>query len=521
MDIGMADILSGVNALQVMAGAPDIGGIEGVSFADVLKETSDAGMPAGMFIDFQDGFIRGETAESQSVTWEEALSLVSAEVSDYSPAAREIMFKNMVKAMIKTISGKEVHDKSGELDADAAEALAAGGLALSDLNFYGLQEEILNTVPGEESDVLKKVEALIRIGIEEGAGMEEIVRLLQKFMVNDLLGDGGDEEVKTVTENLFAQMLGMSSDGSVGITLNEEEAAVKLMDFADKIGEIAAAGAEKEIKAAENIRVYAKTGEVYEPAEKQGVIKSASERGDVKEIIVAERQTPEFSRTFETKLSALRINDVSAQVENLAARHKETTVAEGAAETAVLGAEGLIPELKWDVRTEAHLAGTPVYSPPDRQISDAVIAKLLETGYKEDGSAEMTIVLKPQELGEVAVRLVKEGTNLSVSISAQRAAVSESIAARIDILAQNLTKDGEYQVREIKIVEPANALADMGLNFTDQGFDRRQDYGSDSGGPKSRKAGKIRIDDNPEDIAAEKIRTADYVKRGANLWITA
>ncbi|MDR0947351.1 MAG: flagellar hook-length control protein FliK [Ruminococcus sp.] len=109
------------------------------------------------------------------------------------------------------------------------------------------------------------------------------------------------------------------------------------------------------------------------------------------------------------------------------------------------------------------------------EIYSQVSVKLSETDFTKDGVQDMTMVLKPRDLGEVAIKVTSESGNVTIAMSATNASTQQSIAETAANLMQTL-RNGGVNVREILVVEPSDAGAQMGLNFTGSGgFTGRSD----------------------------------------------
>ena len=139
----------------------------------------------------------------------------------------------------------------------------------------------------------------------------------------------------------------------------------------------------------------------------------------------------------------------------------------------------------------------------------------------KDGVKELVLILRPRELGQIAVKLVKDANTVSVIMSAQYEEVGKLMTQRAAYLGESLAGK-DYDVKEVQIVEPGNAAEQMGLNFTDHGFSfaRNQGGSNDAGSGRSYSGendgyGEI---DGIEEISADH---GDIRFREAKLWTTA
>ena len=115
----------------------------------------------------------------------------------------------------------------------------------------------------------------------------------------------------------------------------------------------------------------------------------------------------------------------------------------------------------------------------ENQITERITEKLFDMKGDND-TGEMILILKPENLGQVAVKLIKENGALTVMLSAQYAETGRLMADRAAALSDSLT-NRNVDVKDVRVVEPGSAAEQMGLDFTNQGFSfgRGQEYSSD------------------------------------------
>lgn len=153
---------------------------------------------------------------------------------------------------------------------------------------------------------------------------------------------------------------------------------------------------------------------------------------------------------------------------------------------------------------------TNIEIPVQKQITDGIINQL-NTGITSD-TKELTLMLKPQELGEVAIKLVKSGGEITVSIMAQNPATEKLLSERLPTLVSNL-QEINGQVKDVMIVNPnentSSFLGQFNLSYSDSGaqYQQKQTSNAYSGTSQS--------------IAEEKTQqTKEFVREG-QLWQTA
>lgn len=205
--------------------------------------------------------------------------------------------------------------------------------------------------------------------------------------------------------------------------------------------------------------------------------------------------------------TAIRINNVSEQIKGIRPSGNDD-----------LPEENVLLD-RADV--QADIQPTQVYKElseiVSRQVSQQIIEKLSDNSIS-DAVKELTVVLKPEGLGEVAVKLVTDGNTVSVVISASNAEIGRAMSENASALTASLAKQN-VEVSSVNVVNPSEASSYMGLDFTNQGFNRKgdeSDRGSENGGRNS--SGGI---DKVGDISsADDVRALKLLKE-AKLWLTA
>lgn len=205
--------------------------------------------------------------------------------------------------------------------------------------------------------------------------------------------------------------------------------------------------------------------------------------------------------------TAIRINNVSEQIKDIRPSGNDD-----------LPEENVLLD-RADV--QADIQPTQVYKElseiVSRQVSQQIIEKLSDNSIS-DAVKELTVVLKPEGLGEVAVKLVTDGNTVSVVLSASNAEIGRAMSENASALTASLAKQN-VEVSSVNVVNPSEASSYMGLDFTNQGFNRKgdeSDRGSENGGRNS--SGGI---DKVGDISsADDVRALKLLKE-AKLWLTA
>lgn len=205
--------------------------------------------------------------------------------------------------------------------------------------------------------------------------------------------------------------------------------------------------------------------------------------------------------------TAIRINNVSEQIKGIRPSGNDD-----------LPEENVLLD-RADV--QADIQPTQIYKElseiVSRQVSQQIIEKLSDNSIS-DAVKELTVVLKPEGLGEVAVKLVTDGNTVSVVLSASNAEIGRAMSENASALTASLAKQN-VEISSVNVVNPSEASSYMGLDFTNQGFNRKgdeSDRGSENGGRNS--SGGI---DKVGDISsADDVRALKLLKE-AKLWLTA
>lgn len=127
---------------------------------------------------------------------------------------------------------------------------------------------------------------------------------------------------------------------------------------------------------------------------------------------------------------------------------------------------------------EVKTVAQPAQIPVEKQVSQTIVNQL---SAKEIGTdtQEMTVMLNPKELGEVSIKLVKAGGEITVSIMAQNPATQKLLQERLPTLMANL-QTANSEVKDVHIVNPnQNTSAFMnGFSLSDSnsngGYHARQ-----------------------------------------------
>ncbi|MCM1327897.1 MAG: flagellar hook-length control protein FliK [Ruminococcus sp.] len=520
-------VMLGVQIAAAAAAADASGGIAAVpeggeSFSAVLAaangQTVQAGQEQaadGTVTDVQtEADAAAETAETGTVAVntenaEENLSKTALDViigileSTEDDGTLQGM-KILAKAVLKSMLGDSTAKKKTDLFSFMGEGYDLWSDTYGDYDMFLTGTELLSQIgTALKSDLAEAVKTMdtgwVAVDVPDGeetvSPLDGIIAKLEKI-VNSLYSadekktDGGDEPDAVTAADMLAALLDVPADVDLDYVLapaKEQaiEAAAETLTAA------------KEIVAEESPEDVPKMERLFEEVSaefKYG--KTATER----EYTLPEKFTVSFA--------AVKINNAAEQLKAINGQ----STAEAAAMAAVPETVRTVSEVPEETAEEI-----PEAEPVETQITEKITERLFEM--KEDnGTEELIMVLKPENLGQVAVKLVKENGAVSVLMAAQYDEVGKLMAERAANLGGSL-QSRDVQVKDINVVDPSNAAEQMGLNFTNQGFSFARNFGGspEREGSSYRNGGVSGIEGIDVTETTENIE----IIREARLWTTA
>lgn len=264
------------------------------------------------------------------------------------------------------------------------------------------------------------------------------------------------------------------------------------------------------------------------------------------EAAVKTEEAPEAVTSAKAGFAAYRVNDAGEQVSTISERASDTAEYTSKTEAPAAEAEGTVvyretaaPKAadEADGKTElngeaAAIAVQPAgiftesadaemtvtegtaYEPADIQVRETILEEISDMP-ENDGVKELVLILRPKELGQVAVKLTKENGVLSVILSAQYNEVGRMLADRAAQLGNSL-QSGDVKVKSVDVVEPGNAAEQMGLNFTDRGFG----FAGNSGGTANGGGNGSYNGVDGEDGAAGETEEIEIIREAGVWWTT-
>lgn len=148
--------------------------------------------------------------------------------------------------------------------------------------------------------------------------------------------------------------------------------------------------------------------------------------------------------------------------------------------------------------------------PIQRQITQEVINQI-ESGITGE-TKEITLMLKPKELGEISIKLVKVGEEITVSIMAQNSTTQKLISERLPTLVSSL-QEINSQVKDVMIVNPNENTNSFLGQFNLSQSDSREQY------QQKQNFATARYDS--KQVVEEPAQTSKVLIREGQLWQTA
>lgn len=483
-------VLSMLNVTLGTAGISG-GGTEvsdnGISFGDVLSQTVNAAAETAP-AEAQD--IADTAEDAESVTFAQLTSELKEEIAE---AGEDVIRAavEMLKAVGKAVELLMGTSESGETDEDKTDKDVT--------SVFGTLLSIMPQKGDEPAPEEKAAEIICNIADAVEAGTEEELPPLEivKKVVKSISPEDSDNEELEEFANALLDILSSITGIDRGDTFEFPETEVTAASV-EKLGgilrETAYVMAPKDIAKAPEYIV--KTPEDIARAVED--IINAPEQAEKTEVKFADfLSRPETGRSMTDALPVLKITDAAAQL------------------NVIRGGEHNAESIAADIAPES--AESDVYSElwvlTSKQLTDKLAEEV--SSPMTDNVKELTVVLKPESLGEIAVKL-SQGSDgrISVVMAASNPEIGRAITENAYALAEGLNKQN-VSVDSVNVINPGEAAEFMGLDFTNRSFDRRND---DRGGGNR---GSAKSSSAVEEIgAADDIRAQRLLKE-AKLWATA
>ena len=484
--------------------APDFGSVDAnaaseISFGDILGSAVTANTPVDDIT--QEVDITEDNAEENN-TFSKLVSELAQDVSN----ADKSVIDSAVKMMLSVGNAAEklmygTSDSSSQNNDENTDVINI----LSNMIKFVTSQDGEDFVSDEETGLaltLGDISAVLETGLSEGKSADEIADEMKK------LAEGDDTDLSALA-NAVVSMMDM-----MPVRTNEEildeipfEAAAKTASVTEVLSSDTAPTqkAETIVSILEN-----KTGfndlssfESFLSALKLALYSDNS----------ADTADTSFAALHKTAAFA-RINDVSAQIRVIAGSDENS--AEQAAANVVLTAQNPV-QTNIFADIEIPTDTVEVY----KQLADFAVQQITQSVSEttQNGAVqELVVVLKPENLGEVAVKVTADTSGaVSIVLAASNEEVGRALAANSAALTESFAKQN-VDVQNVNVVAPSEAASYMGLDFSNQSFNRRNDETSQS---ESTSTNRISGIAKADDEAESGVTAARKLLKEAKLWLTA
>lgn len=498
MDISsILNIGMGVNAPDLVQ--TDANAASEISFGDILGSAVTSNAPVD---DITQEVDITEDASEDNNTFSKLVSELAQDVSNADKSVIDAAVKMMLSvgnAAEKFMYGTS--DSSSQNDGENTDVINI----LSNMIKFVTSQDGEDFVSDEETGLaltLGDISAVLETGLSEGKSADEIADELKK------LAEGDDTNLSALA-NAVVSMMGMMPAGTNEEILDEIpfEAAAKAASVTEVLSSDTAPTqkAETIVSILENKTEFndLSSFESFQSALKLALYSDNS----------ANSADTSFAALHKTAAFA-RINDVSAQIRVITGSDENS--AEQAAANVVLTAQNPVQtNILADI--EIPTDTVEVY----RQLADFAVRQITQSVSEttQNGAVrELVVVLKPENLGEVAVKVTSDTSGaVSVVLAASNEEVGKALAANSAALTESFAKQN-VDVRNVNVVAPSEAASYMGLDFSNQSFNRQNGGTSQS---ESTSTNRISGIAKADDEAESGVTAARKLLKEAKLWLTA
>lgn len=498
MDISsILNIGMGVNAPDF--GSADANAASEISFGDILGSAVTSNAPVD---DITQEVDITEDASEDNNTFSKLVSELAQDVSNADKSVIDAAVKMMLSvgnAAEKFMYGTS--DSSSQNDDENTDVINI----LSNMIKFVTSQDGEDFVSDGETGLaltLGDISAVLETGLSEGKSADEIADELKKLAESD------DTDLSALA-NAVVSMMGMMSAGTNEEILDEIpfEAAAKAASVTEVLSSDTAPTqkAETIVSILENKTEFndLSSFESFQSALKLALYSENS----------ANSADTSFAALHKTATFA-RINDVSAQIRVITGSDENS--AEQAAANVVLTAQNPVQtNILADI--EIPTDTVEVY----KQLADFAVRQITQSVSEnaQNGTVrELVVVLKPENLGEVAVKVTSDTSGaVSVVLAASNEEVGKALAANSAALTESFAKQN-VDVRNVNVVAPSEAASYMGLDFSNQSFNRQNGGASQS---ESTSTNRISGIAKADDEAESGVTAARKLLKEAKLWLTA
>lgn len=485
--------------------APDLTSVDAsaaseISFGDILGSAVTANAPTDDIT--QEISIEEDAAEDKN-TFSQLVSELEQDVSNADKSVIDAAVKMMLSvgnAAEKFMYGAS--DSVSQTDDNKKNDVIN---ILSNMIKFVTSQADEDFVSDEETGLaltLGDISAVLETGLSEGKSADELSDEMKKLAQSD------DTDLSALA-NAVVTMMDMMPVSTNEETIDEIpfEAAAK----AASVTEVLSSDTSPAQKAETIVSIFENKTELSDISsfeDFQNALKLALYTDNGAET--ADTADASFAMLHKTAAFA-RINDVSAQIRVISGSDDTDQAAD-----ALAAMQNPVPT-NISVDAEIPTEPTEVY----RQLADFAVQQITQSiseTTQNGGVQELVVVLKPENLGEVAVKVTSDTSGaVSVVLAASNEEVGRALAANSAALTESFAKQN-ISVENVNVVAPSEAASYMGLDFSNQSFNRQNDgaFGGETSG-NSRISGIAKTDDEAE----SGVSAARKLLKEAKLWLTA
>lgn len=498
MDISsILNIGMGVNTPDF--GSTDANAASEISFGDILGSAVTSNAPVD---DITQEVDITEDASEDNNTFSKLVSELAQDVSNADKSVIDAVVKMMLSvgnAAEKFMYGTS--DSSLQNDDENTDVINI----LSNMIKFVTSQDGEDFVSDEETGLaltLGDISAVLETGLSEGKSADEIADELKK------LAEGDDTNLSALA-NAVVSMIDMMPVGTNEEILDETpfEAAAKAASVTEVLSSDTAPA-----QKAETIVSILKNKTEFNDLSSFESFQSALKLALYNDNSANSADTS-FAAFHKTAAFA-RINDVSAQIRVITGSD-ENSAEQAAANVALTAQNPVQTNILADI--EIPTDTVEVY----KQLADFAVQQITQSVSEnaQNGAVrELVVVLRPENLGEVAVKVTSDTSGaVSVVLAASNEEVGKALAANSAALTESFAKQN-VDVRNVNVVAPSEAASYMGLDFSNQSFNRQNGGASQS---ESTNGGRISGIAKADDEAESGVTAARKLLKEAKLWLTA
>ncbi len=484
-------------------------------------------------------------AENQAVTVQEAVSQAEAEVTEGIDNGIEVVIEvseeitAAEEITCETISGTEI-------TADGAKALMETFKAL--LSGKKLTDKELEAVWAEVSPKEKAVIADMLETFSQADDADKVQELFEAVVAlcdKSIKAEHKDKK-KSDTDELAVYMMAM---GAVPVYRSNETVSINVrsVDVAenetepDTVNMISEAAVQAQPKQAvtneisnELVKSVSDSVERVSPEKLTEFAGELAQKLDIQvaehsqkaytnqpEMMLGQSRQAVMSRVTENEpeqsgisiMSALKAANETEQSVQTKAVPEETVIEQTAAQITAQTAETAAPD------AVTAQVSVPVSPENTAEIAQRVIDRIAQMqDYRTEPVGELSMKLAPEELGEISIRIIRDGESVSVEFTAQRSEAAKLIGDRAAMLAEAMADRG-VRLKELSVtqqVSSSSAGDNTALEYmgTDSGQHRSNENYS-----QSRHFYFDDTDVTEENYAED--NSAGYYGKEAKLWVSA